>query len=198
MHIDHPQIGAMLSRGHRYDLKSNVLEKLTNIVFNCEKPNDGNQYAEIIGRISNKRATRYINVDYLKTPDNFKKFKVIVPSANGSGMIGEKISTPLVGTPLVGHTQTFMSFGCFDAREEAEACMKYLKTRFARTLLGTLKVTQTNPISVWRNVPIQDFSSSSDIDWSQSVNEIDSQLYQKYGLSDEEIAFIEKNIQPMD
>ncbi len=198
MHIDYPQIGAMLSRGHRYDLKSNVLEKLTNIVFNCEKPNDGNQYAEIIGRISNKRATRYINVDYLKTPDNFKKFKVIIPSANGSGMIGEKISTPLVGTPLVGHTQTFMSFGCFDAREEAEACMKYLKTRFARTLLGTLKVTQTNPISVWRNVPLQDFSSSSDIDWLQSVDEIDSQLYQKYGLSDEEIAFIEKNIQPMD
>ena len=76
--------------------------------------------------------------------------------------------------------------------------MKYLKTRFARTLLGTLKVTQTNPISVWRNVPLQDFSSSSDIDWLQSVDEIDSQLYQKYGLSDEEIAFIEKNIQPMD
>lgn len=76
--------------------------------------------------------------------------------------------------------------------------MKYLKTRFARTLFGTLKVTQTNPISVWRNVPLQDFSSSSDIDWLQSVDEIDSQLYQKYGLSDEEIAFIEKNIQPMD
>ena len=203
MHIDYPQIGSMLSRGHRYDLKSNVLGKLTGIVFNCDKPNDGNDYAEIVGRISNQRTSRYIRVDYLKTPNNFKKFKVIIPAANGSGMIGEKISTPLVGTPLVGtplvgHTQTFMSFGCFDTNGEAEACLKYLKSKFARAMLGTLKVTQTNPITVWRNVPLQDFTSSSDIDWTQPISDIDKQLYQKYNLTDEEINFIETHVKAMD
>ena len=198
MHSDYPQIAAMLSRGHRYDLKSNVLEKLDGIVFHEVKPNDGQDYLEIIGRISNKRASRYIKSDYIKQPDNCNDYKVIIPSANGSGALGEVISTPLVGKPLVGHTQTFMSFGRFSDKNEAEACMKYLKSKFARALLGTLKVTQTNPITVWRNVPLQDFSSSSDIDWSKSIPDIDSQLYSKYGLSDDEIAFIEENVQSMD
>ena len=64
-------------------------------------------------------------------------------------------------------------------------------------LLGILKVTQSNPSETWAYVPLQDFSSSSDIDWSKPVSDIDSQLYSKYGLSDEEIEFIEQNIQPM-
>ena len=46
--------------------------------------------------------------------------------------------------------------------------------------------------------PLRDFISTSDIDWSQSIADIDRQLYAKYGLSDEEIAFIEKMIKPME
>ena len=46
--------------------------------------------------------------------------------------------------------------------------------------------------------PLRDFISTSDIDWSQSISDIDRQLYAKYGLSDEEIAFIEKMIKPME
>lgn len=46
-------------------------------------------------------------------------------------------------------------------------------------------------------VPVQDFASNEDIDWSKSVREIDRQLYQKYGLNDEEVAFIEKMIKEM-
>ena len=47
-------------------------------------------------------------------------------------------------------------------------------------------------------VPLQDFTSTSDIDWSQSIADIDRQLYAKYGLSEDEIAFIEKMIKPME
>ncbi len=83
------------------------------------------------------------------------------------------------GTPLVGTTQTFMTFGEFDSRTQAEAALKYVKSKFARAMLGVLKVTQHNPISVWKKVPLQDFSSHSDIDWSQSVNKIDQQLFKK-------------------
>jgi hypothetical protein len=64
-------------------------------------------------------------------------------------------------------------------------------------MLGTLKATQHNPRDTWANVPLQDFSSNSDIDWSKEVSEIDRQLYTKYGLTDEEIAFIESMIKPM-
>jgi hypothetical protein len=47
-------------------------------------------------------------------------------------------------------------------------------------------------------VPLQDFTSSSDIDWSQSVADIDRLLYKKYGLTEEETAFIERTIKPME
>ena len=75
--------------------------------------------------------------------------------------------------------------------------MRYLKSKLTRALLGTLKITQNNSSDVWKNVPLQDFTKKSDIDWSKSILEIDKQLYKKYGLSKEEIAFIEEKVQPM-
>lgn len=99
---------------------------------------------------------------------------------------------------MIGHTQSFISFGQFDNIEEAYSCMKYIKTKFVRCLLGTLKVTQDNPKNTWSNVPMQNFTSSSDIDWSKSVKQIDEQLYIKYRLTDKEIAFIEEKVQAME
>ena len=76
---------------------------------------------------------------------------------------------------------------------------EFIKSKFARTLLGTLKVTQGNKNSwVWSNIPLQDFTDKSDIDWSKPVAEIDQQLYKKYNLTQEEIDFIEKSIKPME
>lgn len=91
-----------------------------------------------------------------------------------------------------------MSIGCFDSKEEAEALFKYIKTKFVRTLLGILKTTQHNPPEKWKFIPLQDFTSASDIDWSRSVTEIDQQLYEKYGLDDEEIDFIESHAKEID
>ena len=75
--------------------------------------------------------------------------------------------------------------------------MKYVKTKFARAMLGILKVTQDNSKKVWKYVPMQDFTSNSDIDWSKSIHDVDEQLYKKYGLDEHEIEFIEKNVQEM-
>lgn len=47
-------------------------------------------------------------------------------------------------------------------------------------------------------VPLQDFTPQSDIDWTQSVADIDKQLYKKYGLTTEEQQFIESMIKPME
>ena len=65
-------------------------------------------------------------------------------------------------------------------------------------MLGILKVTQNGNKPVWRLVPLQNFTSSSDIDWSKSVHDIDQQLYKKYGLNQEEINFIETKVKEMD
>lgn len=104
----------------------------------------------------------------------------------------------MLSTPVIGHTDTFLSIGKFADAQEASACLNYVKTKFARCLLGTLKATQHNPRDTWANVPLQDFTTSSDINWSASVADIDQQLYRKYGLSADEIAFIEKMIKPME
>lgn len=76
--------------------------------------------------------------------------------------------------------------------------MKYVKGKFSRVMLGVLKTTQDNTKGKWQYVPLQNFTTDSDIDWSQSISDIDQQLYQKYGLSDEEIKFIETKVQAMD
>lgn len=64
-------------------------------------------------------------------------------------------------------------------------------------MLGILKVTQDNNPDKWKYVPLQDFTANSDIDWTQSISEIDRQLYAKYGLSEEEIEFIETHVEEM-
>lgn len=152
---------------------------------------------KILGLVSNKRTYRYIQKKYISDNSNIDSYKVIVPKSNGKGVLGEVLSTPIIGEPMLGVTQSFITFGAFGARNEAQACLKYIRSRFVRTMLGILKVTQDNSKDTWRFVPLQDFTDGSDIDWSKSVAEIDTQLYAKYNLSGEEIAFIESMIKPM-
>ena len=64
--------------------------------------------------------------------------------------------------------------------------------------VGLFASSNDNNTDVWKFVPLQDFTSNSDIDWSQSVADIDRQLYAKYGLDDEEIRFIESHVKEMD
>ncbi len=171
-------------------------------VFLESRPAKG-EYIELIGRLNGERISRFIRRNWLDESEYLDCYKVFVPEANGTGAIGEVLSTPLIGEPLIGEpligsTDTFISVGRFSASGEAENCMKYIKTRFARTMLGVLKATQHNTKATWRYVPLQDFTMSSDIDWSCTIYEIDKQLYSKYGLTKPEQKFIESMIKPMD
>ena len=176
---------------------SNAFEKLPELFFDV-KPEDGNEYIKIYGRFNNERVYKWFRKDYVTCPSNFEKYKIILPKANGSGAIGEVLSTPVIGYPVIGYTETFISVGEFNSLEEAEACLKYIKSKFLRTMLGVLKITQDNTKAVWHYIPLQDFTVNSDIDWTQSVADIDRQLYKKYDLSPEEIAFIETHVREMD
>ncbi len=167
-------------------------------LFTVDKPNDGKDYIQLLGNIGSNRVYRWFRKDYLAPIDNLYKYKVMFPKANGSGAIGEVLSTPLIGSPLIGYTETYISAGETSSKSEAEAVLKYIKSKFARTLLGILKVTQDNTKKVWKFVPMQDFTAKSDIDWSKSVPEIDKQLYAIYNLDESEIAFIEAMIKPME
>lgn len=162
-----------------------------------EEPTVDSSY-KILGRLNNQRVYRYIPKKYIADHENLLKYKVLVPTTNGTGAIGEILSTPLIGEPLIGYTDTFISFGAFDDEEQAKAMLKYIKTKFCRTMLGMLKITQDNTAVKWAKVPLQDFTSDSVIDWSKSVSEIDQQLYKLYGLDEKEISFIEEKVKSME
>ena len=207
MYVDHPEILSMtmiskgkevplISKGHDYDLTSNIFDKLYNIVF-FETKQGADECVEIFGRKSNERVCLYVNRKYIAKHPNLDKYKLFFPKANGSGRFGEVMTDSDIGEKGVGHTQTFISIGAFDTREEAKNLQKYLKCKLARALLYVLKVTQDNKKSVWKYVPLQDFTAHSDIDWSRSVAEIDQQLYRKYDLTADEIEFIETHVKEM-
>lgn len=195
LYADYPELRKVIgSNGKDRRFRNNAFDKV--FLFTEEPTNEDD--IKVIGILKNKRVWRYIPRKYVDMGhENLEKWKTLVPRANGSGALGEVLSTPLIGEPLIGYTQSFIGIGSFNTQFEAEAMLKYVKTKFARVLLGVLKVTQDNDKGVWKIVPLQDFTASSDIDWSQSIHEIDLQLYRKYGLDEKEIDFIETHVKEM-
>ena len=197
MHQENPNALGLLSKGHPYDMSTNIFDLLP-FIFYKDKPNDGKEYIQILGRENNERAYKYIRRDYVNSVINLDNYKVVLSKASGTGSFGEVLSTPLIGTPGLANTETFLSIGKFGSQIEATNLIIYIKTKFARSLFGVLKVTQDITPTKFKYVPLQDFTSSSDIDWSKSVYEIDLQLYDKYGLTAEERNFIETHVKEMD
>ena len=195
LYDEYPTTKELQAKGTGNMITSNAFELYPDVFQ--QSPENKDEYVQIYGRQKNDRVYRWIKYEYLVPNDYLNEYNVLIPEANGSGAIGEVLSTPIIGEPLTGATDTFISIGAFESRAEAEACLKYVKTKFARTMLGVLKVTQHNPKETWRLVPLQDFTSASDIDWTQEIEQIDRQLYRKYGLTPQEIAFIEEKVKPM-
>jgi hypothetical protein len=202
LYDDHPDARALRPAGNEALVSTNAFEQFF-FIYLVERPHDGQSYVRVLGLDGKKRASRWIRSEYVTGPENFDRFKVVAPASRGHlGNFGEQpaliLGEPLLGEPHVAVTQTFITIGSFGTKAEAEGCLKYVKSKFARAMLGVLKVTQHNPASTWKYVPAQDFTSASDIDWSRPIPEVDQQLYAKYGLDPEEIAFIEAKVKPME
>ncbi len=128
-------------------------------------------------------------------PKNFesKNFhKVYIPAAGGSGNDDIVLGKPFYGEPNSVCSQTYLVIG-YDkshnlTKEKCENIITYIQTRFFRYLVSIKKKTQNGPRGVYQFVPLQDFSKP----WT------DEELYAKYNLSPEEIAFIESMIRPME
>lgn len=115
--------------------------------------------------------------------------------ANGRKRIVSRLE---VLPPYTICTESYLLLDIFDNEEEAQNLKKYIRTCFTRFLLASILITQNIVRDKFKFVPIQNYKNNSDIDWSQSIPDIDRQLYTKYNLSDVEIAIIEKMIKPMD
>ncbi len=130
------------------------------------------------------------NEDVSKNKDKLKKWKVLSAKAYGErGNFPYKIlATPFIAEPNSCCSETYIMLDSFDKKELAENLISYIKTKFIRFLILLKKNTQDATSKVYQFVPIQDFSKP----WT------DEELYAKYGLSEDEIGFIEKMIKPME
>lgn len=155
--------------------------------------------------LTSKGWAKVYRTDISKGIEYIDQFKIIVgrfvPS-NGEMSVkpgeGYRVLTePQILSPAEINTETYIDTAVFCTLEEATNYKKYLLTKFARFFLrqGITSVNVTKECFAF--VPIQDFTINGDINWSGTIPEIDQQLYIKYHLTDEEIAFIEKMIKPM-
>lgn len=202
VHDQFPEVESMQSKGHKNDIGTGAFDKFNNFLF-MEHVTNLEQYTKIYGRFNNSRSIRYILKEYINKPFSFDKWRVIIPKAYGGGITKVGLSSLLIGEPQIiepfsAFTESFISIGNFDSKQEVNNLLKYIKTKFSRTLLGVLKITQDNTKEKWKYVPIQDFTENSDIDWTKSISEIDQQLYKKYGLDKNEIDFIEEKVRAME
>jgi len=138
-----------------------------------------------------KRLTGWINrTQVTKSAHLIDKWKVMVPQAGSDG--GQKIPDPVLGTSFVVAspsvcTQTYLFF-YVDSEAEANSINSYINTRFFRFLVSLRKITQHATRSTYTWVPQQKW----DEPWT------DEKLYAKYGITEDEIAFIESMIRPME
>ena len=118
------------------------------------------------------------------------KYKVYISNAYGAGegYPHQIINKPILGPAGTICSGTFLMVGPFSNRTEAENVKSYMSTKFFRALVMINKVSQHASYLVYKAVPMQDFS----MPWT------DEALYKKYGLTNDEIDFIESMIRPMD
>ncbi|GAB1430801.1 hypothetical protein MASR2M18_16350 [Ignavibacteria bacterium] len=136
-----------------------------------------------------------------KNTEWIDKYKVFTPRANNIGTeLNDDNLNSFIGEPNTICTESYLVIGVdlnLD-NQSAKNLTKYLSTKFTRFQHSLGKASQDATSKTFRFVPLQDFTPNSDIDWSKSISEIDQQLYKKYGLNEEEIAFIESMIKPME
>ena len=133
----------------------------------------------------------YINIDQIpKNTELVDKYKVIASKASPGGdeYPHQILTRPIISEPGSACTETYLIIKEAQSKKEAENIVSYIQTRFFRFMVSLIKNTQNISRGVYAFVPVQDFSES----WT------DEKLYAKYGITPEEIAFIDSMIRPME
>ncbi|OBX11313.1 restriction endonuclease [Gallibacterium salpingitidis] len=135
------------------------------------------------------KAINYICRDEVKVnSDWIDLYKLFVPKAIGSGNSKEDLVKPILAEPNSCCSETYLVFGPFQDEKTAKNVISYIQTKFFHFMLTLKKNTQDATKKVYEFIPMQDFTQS----WN------DQKLYAKYGLTEDEIAFIESMIRPME
>lgn len=166
--------------------------------FNVYKESNS-EHDVLLYHIENQsRKVEYVSVsDIKKNANDIDKIKVFNTCSGGSGNDPMVLGRPEFAPKHSVCSQSYL-YSTFNTIIEAKNFIKYIRSKFLRILVSAIKITQAAPNRVYKFVPLQNFTSKSDIDWSRSIGEIDAQLYEKYGLERDEIDFIERMIKPME
>lgn len=137
----------------------------------------GNQF---VGYISEEQIS--------KNKQWVSEHKILIPKVFGTGEISTDNIKPIYAAPNSCCTQTYLVIGPFATEKRCRSVIRYIRTKFFHFMLNIKKNTQDAMRGVYQFVPQQDF----DEEWT------DEKLYRKYGLTAEEIAYIEKMVRPME
>ena len=156
--------------------------------FSEYKKNESGDYPVKLYRFGGIGYIKKIQIT--KSEKTLQKYKVFIAKASPGGDYypHQVFSTPILGEPNTCCTETYVAIGPFANKKIAKNVIQYISTRFFRFLVLLIKNTQDVPKKVYSFVPMQDFSES----WT------DEKLYKKYGLTKDEIAFIEPMVRPME
>lgn len=163
--------------------------------------NDTDVMLYYTGNSSKGGDTGYIDRDDVPSGKQFIDCHKIFINSVSDNMLGfpyKVLYKAFYGAPGTVCNESYLLIGPINDPKYADNIIKYLATKFVRILVQQRKTSQLAYKRVYKFVPIQDFTDSSDIDWSQSVADIDKQLYTKYNLTQEEIDYIEATIKPME
>lgn len=186
-----------------YGFRADPLSDPSKYGLTLKDSRTNNDDLRLYGLINRNRTFRYVARNEVKILSPLTdRWKVFVPKAWGNmdekkGFLGGSYGAIFIGEPGDICSETYIEFGPFGGEIETQNAEKYFKTKFFRAVFYRNKISQNTARETFRGIPLQDFTQNSDIDWSKSIPEIDQQLYKKYGLTQEEIAFIESKVKPM-
>lgn len=144
----------------------------------------------------------FVETNYIKNNTQWiDKWKVFIPRANNIGTeLNDDNLNSFVGKPKEICTESYLVVGVdLNLNEDsANNLAKYLRTKFFRYLHSISKSSQDATSKTFKFVPVENFSSNNEINWSKSIKEIDESLYKKYSLNVEEISHIENTIKEME
>jgi hypothetical protein len=184
-----------ISSRRPFDLDGNIIKDISKF-----RPNKNGLKKPMICYAKGKKIGFLDKSEITKNAKWIDNYKVFAPYANNIGTeLNDDNLNAFVGEPNTICTETYIVMGAELGLNEISAknLVKYFSTKFARFMHSLLKVSQHGTSKTYKFVPLQNFTKNSDIDWSNSIGEIDKQLYAKYKISNEETEFIETMIKLM-
>lgn len=161
--------GDVFSNTSKYGLPSMFDKPFTNSI-------------EIVGLINNKRIKKYVGSAYpFPKQGLLNEYKVFLARNWGSGKSSDVPSDPILASPEMACTETFVEIGPFKNSHECENVINFIKTKFFRVMVSIKKFDQSASKSVYEYVPLLDFSEY----WN------DEKIYKYFDLTQEEIEIID-------